>query len=400
MLKVQIIGCGAAGNKATIDLVESQLLNQDDMSYLLLNTTDKDIKPEYRPHAMIFGGNIGGCGKERVLGKTAVLQDAENGVRGLDSKIDPEADFVIVCGSTEGGTGSACIPIVSKYVNEVLHKTVIAVLFFGFGDDARGMQNTIEVCQELTEDIGVVIIPNSKFMNNNSSKVKAESAANRKFIEYTRILVGKDIHESTQNIDITDLKKVIMTPGYMTIERVFLGDVKNIGQYEDRVCSDIDNISCSLSSPVASAKRIAVIFDTKPDTESIDFSCTIFKKRYGIPYELFVHIQDCHDDDPYVTAIMSGQKMPIGEINRIFMVYKDLSTSVDKTTDSFFDSVRQMIGDPDDAAFNMFTNIGSKPATDSDKAAFFQEFGITTETKTPSKKRQQAPGINKTVGEY
>ena len=91
-------------------------------------------------------------------------------------------------------------------------KTVIAVLFFGFGDDARGMQNTIEVCQELTEDIGVIIIPNSKFMNTNSSKVKAESDANKKFIEYTRILVGKDIHESTQNIDITDLKKVIMTP--------------------------------------------------------------------------------------------------------------------------------------------------------------------------------------------
>ena len=159
MLRMQIIGCGAAGNKALISLIESGEIPQDKMSYLLVNSTDKDIKPEYRNNAMIFGnGGSGGCGKERELGKKMILEDEQNGIRNIDSKIDPFADFIVVCGSTEGGSGSASIPIISKYIRQVLHIPVIAVLFFGFNDDVRGMQNSIEICQELEEDIVSLLI--------------------------------------------------------------------------------------------------------------------------------------------------------------------------------------------------------------------------------------------------
>jgi len=279
MLKAQVIGCGAAGNKAAIQLVESNYLGSD-LSYLLINSTDKDIPNDYRLHSMIFGNETysGGCGKERTLGKRLLLNDATNGVRAIDRKIDPECDFVVVCGSTEGGSGSASIPILSKYIKQVLHIPVIAVLFFGFNDDARGMQNSIEVCQELPEDIGVISICNSKFMSEaNGNKLRAEKLANQHFCNLMRILVGKDIHESSQNIDDTDLKKLILTPGFISIETANIKGIKNIDQYNTTVSTSIDNTK-SMDSPVPSAKRIGVIFNIKAESDNVDFNCSIFKR--------------------------------------------------------------------------------------------------------------------------
>ena len=126
MLRFQVIGCGAAGNKATINLVESEVLNKDEFSYLLINSTSKDIPANYREKALIFGKSLGGCGKERDIAKDMIIHDEDNGIRALDKMVDPYADVVIVCGSTEGGTGSASVPMISKYISSVLKQPVIA----------------------------------------------------------------------------------------------------------------------------------------------------------------------------------------------------------------------------------------------------------------------------------
>lgn len=389
MLRMQIIGCGAAGNKALISLIESNEIPQDKMSYLLVNSTDRDIKPEYRANAMIFGasGSSGGCGKERELGKKMILEDEENGIRNIDGKIDPFADLVVVVGSTEGGSGSASIPIISKYIRQVMHIPVIAVLFFGFNDDVRGMQNSIEICQELEDDIGVISICNSYFLRpSGGNKLLAERAANGQFINTMRAICGIDIHESSQNIDDTDLKKVILTPGYLTvIDHITFDGSKNIDQYEKRVSDVLDTSGFSMESPNKSAKRIALIFNTKEDNEAVDFSGGLFKKRYGTPYELFTHVQDNGYDEDYVTLIVSGQNLPLDRVKKIFEDYKKATSSINKDKDSFFEEMASLRGDPTDSMFNMFSNNQSKEVTQADKDAFFKSFGVTPKSDNSPK---------------
>lgn len=389
MLRMQIIGCGAAGNKALISLIESNEIPQDKMSYLLVNSTDRDIKPEYRANAMIFGasGGSGGCGKERELGKKMILEDEENGIRNIDGKIDPFADLVVVVGSTEGGSGSASIPIISKYIRQVMHIPVIAVLFFGFNDDVRGMQNSIEICQELEDDIGVISICNSYFLRpSGGNKLLAERAANGQFINTMRAICGIDIHESSQNIDDTDLKKVILTPGYLAvIDHITFDGSKNIDQYEKRVSDVLDTSGFSMESPNKSAKRIALIFNTKEDNEAVDFSGGLFKKRYGTPYELFTHVQDNGYDEDYVTLIVSGQNLPLDRVKKIFEDYKKATSSINKDKDSFFEEMASLRGDPTDSMFNMFSNNQSKEVTQADKDAFFKSFGVTPKSDSSPK---------------
>lgn len=394
MLKPHVVGCGAAGNKAVIQLIESGYFV--DLPYTLINSTDKDIPANYRNNSMIFGSSAysGGCGKERSLGKQLFLNDKTNGVRSIDRKIDPDCDFVVICGSTEGGSGSASIPILSKYIAQVLKIPVVAVLFFGFNDDARGMQNSIEICQELPEDIGVISICNSKFMDEaNKNKLRAEKLANEHFCKLMRILAGKDIYESSQNIDDTDLKKLIFTPGFISIETANIKGVKNIDTYNNIVNTCIDNTK-SMDSPDPSAKRIGVIFNVKAESDNVDFNCTTFKARYGTPYELFVHVQSVVDNEnpETVTVIASGQKLPIEEVTEIFENYKKTSEAVDRSRDSFFETMNSFKGNPDDDMFNMFS-AGKHPIpSDNDKESFFKDFGLEIEkTSTDISKNTKSP---------
>lgn len=382
MLNIQVIGCGAAGNKATIDLIESKVIDQHHLNYLLINSTTRDIPAQYRDNALIFGKSLGGCGKERDIAKTMIIQDEENGIRALDKLLDPYADLIVVCGSTEGGTGSASVPMISKYINSVIKQRVLACLFFGFNDDARGMQNSIEVCQELSENIGVMAICNSKFMDEaNGNKLEAEKLANAHFIDMMRIISGKDIYEASQNIDDTDLKKLITTPGYMTVLQVNLKGVKASDQIVKRI-NEAFAESKTMDSPVKSAKRLGVIFDVKENNPYIDYKCQAFKDIYGIPYELFLHVQNVSDTE-HVICIATGQKMPIDEVKDIFEEYKRTSSSINKERDSFFDTLNSFKGNAEDSMFNMGLNKNNNDTTEADKNAFFKEYGVDLTKKAP-----------------
>lgn len=387
MLRFQVIGCGAAGNKATINLVESEVLNKDEFSYLLINSTSKDIPANYRERALIFGKSLGGCGKERDIAKDMIIHDEDNGIRALDKMVDPYADVVIVCGSTEGGTGSASVPMISKYISSVLKQPVIACLFFGFNDDARGMQNSIEVCQELPENVGVISICNSKFLTyTNGNKLKAEELANHQFVSIIRTLSGKSIYEASQNIDDTDLKKLITTPGYMTVMSANITGSKSPEQVEKKINDSFIDTK-SMDSPSKSAKRIGVIFDVKQDNPNADYQCKIFKDLYGTPYELFLHVQHVGSLET-VTCIAAGQKMPIDEVKEIFEEYKRTSSEINKSRDEFFDTLNSFKGNAEDSMFNMGLNKNNNGPSEADRNAFFKEFGVDlsekkTEGKTP-----------------
>lgn len=395
MLRFQVIGCGAAGNKATIDLVESEVLNKDEFSYLLINSTSKDIPANYREKALIFGKSLGGCGKERDIAKDMIIHDEDNGIRALDKMVDPYADVVIVCGSTEGGTGSASVPMISKYISSVLKQPVIACLFFGFNDDARGMQNSIEVCQELPENVGVISICNSKFLAyTNGNKLKAEELANSQFISIIRTLSGKSIYESSQNIDDTDLKKLITTPGYMTVMSANITGSKSPEQVEKKINDSFIDTK-SMDSPSKSAKRIGVIFDVKQDNPNADYQCKIFKDLYGTPYELFLHVQHVGSLET-VTCIAAGQKMPIDEVKEIFEEYKRTSSEINKSRDEFFDTLNSFKGNAEDSMFNMGLNKNNNGPSEADRNAFFKEFGVDLSEK----KSEGKTPVVKSVKEY
>lgn len=374
MLNFKVIGAGAAGNKAAIDLI-SYGFNPKDV--IMINSTTKDIGENFSENSIIFGSSsnfLGGCGKERTLGKRLILADMKAGVINFDNIIDPDTNAVIIVSSTEGGSGSAVTPIMAKYFKEVVGIPVIIVLFFGFNSDVRGMQNSIEIMQELSEDYTIIGICNSKFLDKNTSKPKAEAAANEKFVDIIRILSGADIYPSSQNIDDTDLLKIVTTPGYMMVETVNVSKCKNKDQITEAINATIDE-SKLMDINESGAKRIGVIYRIMdPMTDFLDFEATDLSLRYGIPYEMFTHIQN-DDESNVIEWIASGLPMPIDGVKEIYENYKKSSCEVNKKKDGFFDSISELKGNKEDDMFNMFSNSSNKK----NKSSFFSEFENSNE---------------------
>lgn len=396
MLNFKVIGAGAAGNKAAIRLIQSGF-NADNVT--LINSTSKDIQETFKDKAIIFGtgsDTLGGCGKERSIGKKLVLADMKSGSVDLDSIPDPDTHAIIIVTSTEGGSGSAVTPIMAKYIKEVLNIPVIICLFFGFNTDVRGMQNSIEICQELSDDYGVIGIANAKFLDESGNTRRAEQAANDKFVELVRILSGQDIVSGEQNIDDTDLFKLVTTPGYIRIETANISKIKNADQFNKAVSAAID--STVLMDCPDGAKRIGMIFNMSGDiSDFVDYSGTTIKKYYGIPYEMFTHVQESSNIDT-LTWIATGLPMPIKEVQEIYDNYLKNSASVNKSKDSFFDAVGGMSGNQEDGMFDMLSTHRTPDDTTRARSSFFQGFGISDKTQ-PKFKVEKKDGTSE-KGEY
>jgi cell division GTPase FtsZ len=341
MMNVKVIGTGAAGNKAVIELISSYGFDPKDT--VLINSTDRDIPEPYRKDAIIFGKtnerHLGGCGKERTIGSRLFIDDINNDRIDIKSIVDSNTNLVIVAASTEGGTGSSTAPIISRILNEAVRIPVIMVLFFGFNTDARGMQNTIEICQEIGNKYGVIGISNEKFLEDaNNNRSRAEHLANKEFCEIVKTIAGHGMIASNQNIDRTDLFKLVATPGYMCIGSANIKNAKNTGMINAAIKNAIDNTKL-VDHSGKTAKRIGLIFNIPEDMEdNIDINGSELISKFGTPYEMYTHIQHT-ESNPYIKWIVAGMNLPIDHVRGIVDTYKETAASINKGKDSFFDII-------------------------------------------------------------
>jgi cell division GTPase FtsZ len=377
-MNIKVIGMGAAGNKAGINLIEKGVLNENKV--LLLNTTLKDIPADYRNNAVEFSDNAKGCGKERDLAAEICLSALRTGkLSVLDSFVDPGDDAVIIVTSSEGGSGSGAARIVAKYMDEVIGINVHLFVFTGFEEDGRGLQNTIEYFQDVKENYMVQSISNKKFLDG-PNKLKAEKAANDDFVKRVEVLIARGIIDSDQNIDDTDLYKVTNTPGYMTIGKTYIeGKIKNVEQFNKIVSNMIDDDK-SLDTE-KSVKRLAVFLNVSESTrDNIDFSFSALKEKLGVPYEVFTHVQ-YDEEQEYISYIASGMQMPLEEVKAVYEKYKEESQKVNKKKDTFFDTASGLRGNDEDSMFNI-NRPGRRPTGNRD--SFFGSFSTSNEDKSDS----------------
>jgi len=378
-MNAKIIGVGAAGNKAAISLIENGMSVNN---ILLINSTIKDIPEKYRGIAIEFSNSNGcGCGKEREIAKDLCLESIQNNtLNRLDSLMDPTDDMVIIVNSSEGGTGCGASTVIAQYMKDVIGVNVHMFVFTGFEEDGRGMKNTVEYFQDLSTNYTVEAISNKKFLNY-GSKLRAEKEANNEFVRRVSILLGHIIVDSDQNIDETDLYKVTNTPGFMDIEYRTIDKIKNVSMFNDILISMIDDTK-SLEIGEPSAKRIAVILNiSEKSRDFVDYGFEIIKERFGTPYEIFTHIQ-MEGATEFIAFIVSGMVMPIDEVKNIYNRYLEASEKVNKKKDTFLDMTKGLIGNQEDAMFDM--QKSTVPGRiENNKKNFLKSFNKEVKEKTP-----------------
>ena len=403
MMKMTVFGLGAAGNKACIALIESGVVDKDHVK--LLNTTSRDIPDEYKdPNLYIeFLSGLGGCGKEPAKGRAAITTAIQNKDIDMGQLLNEDSMEVVLVSSVEGGTGSGSVPVLATFF-DAMDIPVHVFAFVGFQDEARGINNTLKFFKDLPEKVILHTIRNSYFLDYTNNYSIAEQAANQEFVQEIEILRGSKMVPSSQVIDDTDLYKINVTPGYMTINHIPLTGIKNTEGFNTAVSKAFED-SCYMDLD-QSAKRIAVIINASEYVQkAVDNSLEVIKRYVGTPTEQFSHIQPDRDEDlegdEYIDVIVCGMNYPERPIKNINAKYRkikeklnvgrksfeDIYTDidVDDDLDEFNVDIKQMV-DPSkaEALFSANSIAGLAKAARAVKAAK-EPAKETVTTETPSK---------------
>lgn len=384
MLKAQVIGIGAAGNKATLEAINSKVVKVENT--MLVNSTLRDIPKEYDSKngkvAEIGNSELEGCAKQREDGKSLALTALQNNKLDLDGFIKPDTDLVVVVTSTEGGTGSGASVIIAHYLKAVLKLNVLMFTFTGFEEDVRGLSNTVEFFKDLKEEYTVQILRNKKFLQEaNGNMLKAETLANKEFAIRLDILLGNPIKVSHQNIDRRDLFKMATTHGYMDIQyREITDKIRNVTQFNE-ILQDMIDSSKGMDVNSPSQTVLGVIINI-PENERdfIDYECKTILNHYGdAPFDKFRHIQSEKGMSNFISFISSGMKIPVAEIQDVYDKYLETTERVNKERDEFLSSLNKFNIKEEDNKFNIGQRgDDSKLLNDKSKKDFFDSFNLET----------------------
>lgn len=377
-MKALVLGIGAAGNKAAMELLNRKVVAAEDV--VLVNSTEKDFPKDVEVETLILSPTNSGCGKERSLAKEYAMVAIGSGK--FDFELDDDYDTAIIVTSLEGGTGSGSTPLIARYCDQSLGLNTHIFGFCGFEEDPRGLKNTVDFFKEIGTDITMHTIANKKFLAQaRNNKFKAEELANKEFASEVEILLGKVLADSTQNIDDTDIYKVANTTGYMVISKIEL--TKSLDSFDDfdKICRQLVQNASSIKTAEPSATRMGVILNLNEHSEEyIDFAYVFLKEEYGTPYETFTHKQ-YDGGQEYISIIVGGMMMPLDEVQAVYERYKEEAQKVNRSEDSFFDKIETFDTGADE--FNLRGRKGRKSTAD-----FMKQF----ETKAVVK--QTAPVEN------
>lgn len=357
MIKTKLFGMGAAGNKAAILSIDSHVIEKDDV--ILVNSTMSDIPVDFEGNTFELPGKVGGTGKDRNISKKQAKKAISEKLIDLEKLLnlsdkDQKVRQVIFVTSTDGGSGSGSTIEFANYIVKELKIPVMVCAFVGRARDIRGQRNTVEFFKELNEKITVQIIMNDDFAlnENDVDESRIEAEANAEFSRRLSVVIGNQINNNVeQNLDERELYKTRTTPGYMIVAtRIFDQKIKNNDQVKKEAIEMLD----SLKSPDPDSRdmaRTALIYTCEKEESPYMDILNVIKEKFGLSYEVFTHRQYIKGGPRHISVIMAGLVMPMEAIKSVYEHYMSDSQSINKSKDSFFDSMKKIDLD-DDSAFD------------------------------------------------
>lgn len=374
----KLIGIGAAGNKAAIAAIDNEVISKSDV--LLINSTLKDIPHDYDGEKYCFSKAYGGCGKERKIARDHMIADLKSGELNISKFLqvgvdEKQAELVVIVSSVEGGTGSGSAPILARFIKETLGiHAVRCFSFTGFEDDIRGLRNTVEYFQELTDVLAIESVSNAKYLDAaDGDRIKAEKMANQDFCIKLSVLMGNMIRESDHNIDPTDHLKICKVPNFSIVEYREFNKIKNKKEFRQMVQDMIDE-SKSIDLNSTSQKKMAVIINIDKDNTGVIDYRDVLTSRFGECHEVFEHIEYETTLPKFFAFITVGNKVPIKEIEEVYTKYQNRSQKVDTNPDEFF--AKEFEFDKQDDQFDLAAGEKTKSASD-----FFNSLGVGSPTQ-------------------
>ncbi len=265
--QVLVIGCGGTGGRMLDELLEldkrysSIFLNSSMAEMQSLKHFSAERRSFYIP-------NADGCGKDRHKMEMYIKEEAPKFVEMIKKFINP---YVILMGSSNGGTGSMAIIMIAKLIKKFFPSKSVNIIATipSLNESDVDYSNAIDFWNEVVELKKKDMIDSIQLIDNNkcNSEHEINIRAMKELDESFDIVGGK--------LDTTDSMRVHTSKGY----KVFLkldSKIRNIKEAIDKAVSSSvyfipDNLECDILIGNLNINTVRMS-DVKDEIESYEFT--------------------------------------------------------------------------------------------------------------------------------
>ena len=328
--KLLLVGCGDGGCNIAADIA-ARIPNE--VHFIAYNTSTRGMA-NIDADKLILPRDEDGAGKVREFSKDVFKKNSYKIL--LDSVINAvnnegEFAYIIVCTTTDGGTGSGISPMTAKLINDNVELPVIVLgVYPSKNEDPTAQFNALQWQTEMNK-VGVpyFVLDNDKPDTDNV--VDAHEAVNSYAATLMSLLAGKEFGNS--DISMIDNRNLYMLLAHVGDGGRIVGAVSTNRLASAQTLDDyVDQMLQKNLQPLPSDCRGIGVFVKGPNEliSKVDTSMSGLQAKYGTAMIKFAHIEE--SEETKIAILMTGCTEASGRLTEIKNRYDDAMMAQTKRT--------------------------------------------------------------------
>lgn len=319
--KLLLIGCGDGGCNIAADIA-AKIPNE--VHFIAYNTSTRGMA-NIDADKLILPRDEDGAGKVREFSKDVFKKNSYKIL--LDSVINATTEegefaYIVICTTTDGGTGSGISPMVAKLINDNVELPVIVLgVYPSKNEDPTAQFNALQWQAEMNK-VGVPYFALDNDKPDTDNIVDAHEAVNSYAATLMSLLAGKEFGNS--DISMIDNRNLYMLLAHVGQGGRIVGAVSTNRMASAQSLDDyVDNMLQKNLQPLPSDCRGIGIFVKGPNDliSKVDTSMSGLQAKYGTAVIKFAHIEE--SEDTKIAILMTGCTEAAGRLTEIKNRYDD-----------------------------------------------------------------------------
>jgi len=325
--RLMIIGCGDGGCNIATTIARKI---PDESFVIAYNTSTRNVD-DIVADMHIFPVAEDGSGKERDYSKNVFKQNAFKKLLDKVQEILAElADiaYILICTTTDGGTGSGISPMAAKLLSDNTDVPVILMgVYPSMDEDATSQYNALQWQSEVDK----IQLPYFILDNNQPGMRKplVHEAVNNQAALIASLLAGKEFGNS--NISIIDNRNL-----YMLLVQLGGRLIAGVETARPTASQSLDEYVMNIlqndyqPDPVGTRGIGIFVRGPKDMLDKMDTSLPEVQKKYGNAVLHFAHIEE--DPSPKIAILMTGNAENSQRITEMKVRYDDIMQALKNRT--------------------------------------------------------------------
>jgi len=348
--KLMIIGCGDGGCNIATAIARKI---PDETFVIAYNTSKRNVNEIVCDMKVYVTSDadekiVDGSGKSRAYSKDAFKLNAYKNLLetvniGLEKM--PDISYIIVCTTTDGGTGSGSSPMVAKLLSDNIDVPVLLMgVYPSMDEDAIAQYNALEWQSEV-ERIGVpyFVLDNNQ---HGMEKPKVHAAVNNQGAMIASLLAGREFGNSSISIiDNRNLYMLLVQMGGRLVAAIDDARPSSGQTLDDYVMAMLQK---NYQPEPSNVKGIGVFIKGSQELlDKMDTSIPEVQKKYGNAVLRFAHIEN--SDSVEIAVLLTGCSEAAPRLLEMKNRYDDIVHAQKEAASVIGDvmsGMKNLLGDP------------------------------------------------------